>query len=332
MSDLETKFCPKCQKIKNKDDYQPSQFNRKGAWCRDCKKKYYQENREDALAYAKEYRKNQDKEKVAEYNKNYRKENKKELAEQKKIYYQDNKEIIEGKRKIYYQENKKDISKRAKIYREKNKEKLLEEAKIYYQENKEERLEYRRQYYQGNKEKILEKDKEYKRQNKKYYAEYYSQYYQKNKEKKNKQNNECNKKRRKNDPEFKLRTTMSTAIYQGLKSNGSSKKGQSIVQFLPYLMHELKKHIETLFSAPYNLTLDGKVWMNWKNWGKYNAKKWKDDDPSTWTWQLDHIIPHSTFHYTTMDCQEFRDCWALSNLRPLSAKQNYLDGVKRTRH
>jgi hypothetical protein len=33
-----------------------------------------------------------------------------------------------------------------------------------------------------------------------------------------------------------------------------------------------------------------------------------------------------------MDCQEFKDCWALSNLRPLNAKQNFWDGVNRIRH
>lgn len=30
-----------------------------------------------------------------------------------------------------------------------------------------------------------------------------------------------------------------------------------------------------------------------------------------------------------MDCQEFRNCWALSNLRPLSSKQNISDGNRR---
>ena len=37
---------------------------------------------------------------------------------------------------------------------------------------------------------------------------------------------------------------------------------------------------------------------------------------------LDHIDAHINFLYITMNCQEFKDCWALSNLRPLSAKQN----------
>jgi hypothetical protein len=30
--------------------------------------------------------------------------------------------------------------------------------------------------------------------------------------------------------------------------------------------------------------------------------------------------------------QCFNDCWALCNLRPLSAKQNLVDGVTRVRH
>lgn len=46
-------------------------------------------------------------------------------------------------------------------------------------------------------------------------------------------------------------------------------------------------------------------------------------------WQLGDIIPQSIFPYITMDCEEFRKCWDLSNLRPLSAKQNILDGNRR---
>ena len=73
-------------------------------------------------------------------------------------------------------------------------------------------------------------------------------------------------------------------------------------------------------------------WMNWDNYGKYNPKQWNDDDSSTWTWQIDHIIPASTFTYSSTQDEGFHTCWSLSNLRPLSSKQNYLDGVRRTRH
>jgi hypothetical protein len=33
-----------------------------------------------------------------------------------------------------------------------------------------------------------------------------------------------------------------------------------------------------------------------------------------------------------ISAQCFKDCWALANLRPLSAKQNLMDGVTRARH
>ena len=36
--------------------------------------------------------------------------------------------------------------------------------------------------------------------------------------------------------------------------------------------------------------------------------------------------------YQSMADENFRKCWALDNLRPLSAKQNIMDGVCRRRH
>jgi hypothetical protein len=72
--------------------------------------------------------------------------------------------------------------------------------------------------------------------------------------------------------------------------------------------------------------------MTWENRGVYDPTTWNDNDSSTWKWHLDHIIPHSTFHYTSMDDQAFKDCWKLSNLRPLAAKQNIIDGSTKIRH
>jgi hypothetical protein len=148
---------------------------------------------------------------------------------------------------------------------------------------------YNKEYTQNNKEAIAKRVKEYKRN------------------------------RTKNDPLFKLRKTISNGINKKLKNNGCIKNDKCFIPCIEYTLKELFLHIEKQFEP----------WMNWKNRGNYNPKTWNDNDPKTWTWQLDHIIPHSTFHYTTMDCQEFRDCWALSNLRPLSAKQNVIDGNRR---
>jgi hypothetical protein len=127
-------------------------------------------------------------------------------------------------------------------------------------------------------------------------------------------------------PFLKLRESVSCSITKHLKNNNSSKNKKSCFSKLGYTIEDLKERIESFFSMPEN------TWMNWNNNGKYIKKYWNDNDPSTWKWQLDHIIPHSEFNYLNMDCQEFKDCWALNNLRPLSAKQNQLDGAKKIRH
>ena len=113
------------------------------------------------------------------------------------------------------------------------------------------------------------------------------------------------------DPSFRLRCLISTAINNNLKKNN-----KSINSFLPYSIQELKQHLESQFES----------WMNWNNWGKYNSKMWKDDDSSTWTWQIDHIISKANFVYNCVEDESFKQCWALNNLRPLSAKINILQG------
>lgn len=141
-----------------------------------------------------------------------------------------------------------------------------------------------------------------------------------------------NIKKSRKTPLYKLRKTVSVMIGRILKNNGSNKNGQSISQFLPQTISKIKSHIEILFGHPSNLTSEGKIWMTWENHGKYDSKTWNDNDYSTQKWQLDHIIPQSDLPYTSMEDENFKKCWALENLRPLSAKQNSIDGAKRTRH
>jgi len=206
-------------------------------------------------------------------------------------------------------------------------------AKQHYLNNKEEKITYAKQYYQNNKEKI-----KYNNQTKKSQKTIYNkQYYQINKEKAktfNKQYRQANKvsinarkaknekRHRLKDPSYKLRQYFSIQIGHALKANASSKEGHSILEYLNYTKEKLKAHLENQFEP----------WMNWNNHGKYNAKIWNDKDPNTWTWQIDHIIPQSDLPYMSMKDDNFKKCWALSNLRPLSAKQNCLDGVNRIRH
>lgn len=110
-------------------------------------------------------------------------------------------------------------------------------------------------------------------------------------------------------------------IGRGLKNEDSSKNGKSWTDFVPYTPFELKQHLENQFES----------WMSWENHGKYHLDTWDDDDQSTWTWQIDHIVPHSDFHYTSMEDEEFKICWSLENLRPLSAKINLIEGTRKVR-
>lgn len=129
------------------------------------------------------------------------------------------------------------------------------------------------------------------------------------------------KKLRENE-EYKLRSNISHSVYFHLRKLNSSKNGSSISKYLPYTIKELKQHLESQFEP----------WMNWNNWGVYRPEKWDDNDTSTWVWQIDHIIPCSTLPYISMEDENFKKCWDLSNLRPYSAKQNILDGRTRVRH
>lgn len=73
----------------------------------------------------------------------------------------------------------------------------------------------------------------------------------------------------------------------------------SWISFMPYDIKELKEHIENQF-------LPG---MSWDN---YNHE----------TWHIDHILPVSSFTFSSYIDEEFQKCWSLKNLQPLWALDN----------
>lgn len=192
--------------------------------------------------------------------------------------------------KAEYRKNNERIAKeQAKQYYQNNKDNILTNTKIYRQENKEAVAQSKKAYFQNNKATILKQRSNYKRI------------------------------RRQIDPLFKLRENISASIRQALMSDGSSKIGQSILNYLSYSILELKQHLEKQFES----------WMSWDNYGKYNFESWDDNNSATWAWQIDHIIPQSNLPFSNMSDANFQKCWELNNLRPLSAKQNIRDGNRR---
>lgn len=166
------------------------------------------------------------------------------------------------------------------------------------------------------------KSKNYYINNPGYKSDKDSIYYRKNKRSILDQHNTYESKKRRSDPNFRLKKDVSRAIRIHLIKQNLLKNGNSVLKFLPYSIQELKEHLESLFEP----------WMNWENQGVYKRNNWDDNDSSTWKWNIDHIIPHSKFHYSSMKDDEFKNCWALNNLRPYPAKQNLLDGATRVRH
>jgi len=208
-----------------------------------------------------------------------------------------------------------------------NKETILLSQKEYYNQNRNQILLYNKEYYQNNKEQLLLVSKKYYENNKEIIIQRNKNYVMNNKH----LINQRNKYKRKNNPIFRLRDVIRSTIRQAIKHNLNRKEGY-IDKFLPNSIIEIYQHLEKLFSYSDNLTSDGQVWMSWKNHGKYDKNSWKDDDSSTWTWQIDHIIPQSDLPYLSMKEDNFKKCWSLENLRPYSAKQNILDGASRIRH
>lgn len=153
-------------------------------------------------------------------------------------------------------------------------------------------------------------------------AKYSKNYLEKNRETVRKKKNERLKRKLKTDPAFKIKDAISKQIAKALKKRGKCKNYLPCEKFLPFTLEELIIDFEKKFET----------WMNWGNYGIYQKNKWKDNDSSTWTWQLDHIIPHSEFKYISMEDDEFKNCWSLENIRPYSSKNNVIDGATRVRH
>jgi len=219
--------------------------------------------------------------------------------EYSKKYRKENVDYIKKKGREYNCNNKEKNRKKASEYRSKNREKIRDGQKKYSIKNKNKIIEKNKNYYINNKKRILGVHKTYMESNRK----------------------ACNERandRRRQNPVCRLKRTVSSSIYRILK-NKNIIKGGSTFKNLPYTAQELKEYIESKFES----------WMSWENWGIYDSKKWDDSNDGTWTWQMDHIIPHSFFKYTSMQDEEFKKCWKLSNLRPYSAKQNILNGNRR---
>ena len=97
---------------------------------------------------------------------------------------------------------------------------------------------------------------------------------------------------------FKFKADVLTINACSRVLSGKTKQSPSLEERCGYTAEQLRKHIELQFTSE----------MNWDNYGIY--------------WELDYIIPRFKFYYESYDDAQFKNCWALSNLRPLEVNIN----------
>jgi hypothetical protein len=151
--------------------------------------------------------------------------------------------------------------------------------------------------YTGNSECVAcSKERTCYTNNKKYYLDYKKEY--------NKRPH-VRERIRKYDAErrktinWKLHNAMSCSVRSVL---GSKKRYRKWEQLTGYTKQDLLKHLESLFDEN----------MTFGNYGTY--------------WEIDHVIPKSLFHIENAECNEFKECWNLSNLQPLRCDLNKQKG------
>lgn len=108
-------------------------------------------------------------------------------------------------------------------------------------------------------------------------------------------------KRRLASPQGKLHNRIRAGIHNVLRKG---KGGKTTASLVGWTISELRAHLEKQF-------LGG---MSWANMGE---------------WHIDHIVPLASFSISDHADPELRRAWALSNLRPLWAKENMSKGAKK---
>lgn len=106
------------------------------------------------------------------------------------------------------------------------------------------------------------------------------------------------------DIKYNIRSRLSNRLRKMLTKTGS-KSGTRAFELFGFSRDELLAHLESRFTAGMTMEalLRGEI-------------------------HIDHIRPVASFNVTGLDCDDFRQCWALSNLQPLWAKDNLKKGAK----
>ena len=263
------------------------------------KRKYSIENKEKIKEYNRQYC-IENKEKIKKYNKENSEKrqeytrrwyikNREKLLEKSKEWRSKNKEKVRITRKKYYDKNEEKEAERIRKYRKNNSEKIREYKRQYRLDNLEKIKERNKIYKKNNTEKIREKDKIYRKNNIEHYKSYMNDKYKK-------------------DLKYNINIKMGKAIRNSLKKTKgirNRKNGRHWETIVGYTVNELIKRLKKTIPKGY---------------------KWEDF--LSGKLHIDHIIPIAVFNFTRLEHNDFKRCWALSNLKLLTGKENMIKSDK----
>ncbi len=172
-----------------------------------------------------------------------------------------------------------------KEYYQKNKTKHLVRTKKYQEENKEHLQKFQKEWYQDNKQSHKKIMRGWRKTN----PNYFKEYYQNNKQ----ERYNYKKERYKNDIHYRLLKTLRDRIYKAVKKG--YKSGKSI-DLLGCSIELYEIYLKSKFKGPMNIDNYGKVW------------------------EIDHIIPCSSFDLT--DPEQQKKCFHYTNTQPLLITEN----------
>jgi len=242
-----------------------------------------------------------------------------EIAAYKTAYYQKIKAL--GKTKVYQQrdrtKNRDKRNERMKDWHARHKEHDLAYAKELYKtpKRKAQCAVWSKEYREENKKKIATRNKKWREENKEKLKVKRAAYYQANKDKiktkvkaytqtiAGKTSAKKARDKIRSTKHGQLRHNISSAVRLKLLNHGGKKYRASIDKVLPFKIEDLVTRLESMF----------KPGMTWENYGD---------------WHVDHIKPDISFKYTSVNEPEFAKSWALDNLQPLWANENYSKGSK----
>ena len=197
--------------------------------------------------------------------------------------------------------NREIIKIKSRLYRKNHPDKARETKRKYYlthkdtvkawkMRNSEKVKEYNRRWAGRNKEIKREKLKLWRKNN----PDKVRNWAEKNREKINGYG-----KKRRTKVSNRISHAIGGQIYESIKEK---KAGRCWEQLLGYTIKDLIIHLESRFGDN----------MNWNNYGSY--------------WSIDHIRPRNWFNFESVEDEEFKKCWDLNNLQPMSNKDNYSKG------